>query len=112
VIFNKVAGDSPKIDLEKEKNLHNVVLNLIENKLINSAHDISEGGIISSLAECCIINIENSIGANVNIPIKEREDFSLFSESQSRIIVSVSEESKSKFENKLKEFKQPFFLLG
>lgn len=112
IIFNKVAGDSPQIDLKKEKILHNVVLNLIENNLINSAHDISEGGIISSLAECCIINEENPVGAQINIPIKSREDFSLFSESQSRIIVSVSEKLKSRFESCLKEFPQPFFLVG
>ncbi len=91
VIHKKVAGDSPKINLNVEKKLHDCLLGLIEKKLILSAHDISEGGIICALAECCIINEENPIGAEINIPIKTREDFSLFSESQSRIIVSITE---------------------
>ena len=116
VVHNKVAGDSPKINLNIEKRLHEALLNLIEKKLINSAHDISEGGIISAIAECCILNKESAsgglIGAEVNIPIKTREDFSLFSESQSRIIVSLEPKNKDKFENLLNEKEQTFAFLG
>jgi phosphoribosylformylglycinamidine synthase subunit PurL len=98
IIHNLVTGEPPKIDLQREKDLHSVLLKLIENKLIKSAHDISEGGIISCLAECCILDKENLVGAEVNIPVKTKEDFSLFSESQSRIIVSVPKEKKDAFE--------------
>lgn len=101
VEFNVVSGNAPKMDLQREKDLHTVVLDLIAKKFINSAHDISDGGILTALAECCIINEEHKIGAVVNIPVKFREDFSLFSESQSRIIVSVSPEKRDDFE---KEF--------
>jgi phosphoribosylformylglycinamidine synthase len=52
------------------------------------------------------------LGAEVKIPIKTRTDFSLFSESQSRIIVSASPNNKENFESKLKEFNQPFTYLG
>jgi len=112
VIHNKVAGDSPKINLDVEKRLHDSLLSLIGKKLINSAHDVSEGGIISALAECCIMDREKLIGAEVNIPIKTREDFTLFSESQSRIIVSIDPKSKEKFENSVKEKGQAFTFLG
>ena len=112
VIHKKVAGDSPKINLNVEKKLHDCLLGLIEKKLILSAHDISEGGIICALAECCIINEENPIGAEINIPIKTREDFSLFSESQSRIIVSIIKTNKNEFEEFLKDKKQSFTFLG
>ena len=61
-------------------------------------HDVSEGGLISCLAECCILEKENLIGADVNIPVKSREDFSFFSESQSRVVVSVNEGNKNEFE--------------
>ena len=98
VIHNKVEGNSPQIDLSTEKKLQDTVLELIRKKLINSAHDISEGGIICALAECCIINEEKMLGAEVNIPIKSRKDFSYFSETQSRIIVSVSSDKKEEFE--------------
>ena len=112
LVHNKVAGESPKINLEVEKKLHDALLELIDKNLIESAHDISEGGIICAVAECCIINEENPVGAKVNIPIKSREDFSLFSESQSRVLVSVSPSNKNKFETLLKMKKQIFTLLG
>ena len=112
VMYDKVMGDCPKIDLQTEKDLQNVVLRLIESKLINSAHDISEGGLICALAECCILDQENLIGAEVYVPIKTRFDFSMFSESQSRIIVSVSEENKTRFEQILSESFTPFVCIG
>ncbi|MHB1687247.1 MAG: phosphoribosylformylglycinamidine synthase subunit PurL [Ignavibacteriaceae bacterium] len=112
VIHGKVAGDSPKIDLNVEKNLQETLLRLIDKKLIKSAHDISEGGVAASLAECCIINRENLIGAEIDIPIKSREDFSIFSESQSRIIISVAEKNKSSVENILTVNNQKYFLAG
>ncbi len=112
VIFNQVAGDSPKLDLETEKKLHTLLHSLIQKKIINSAHDISEGGIITSLAECCIINEEKMIGAEVNIPVKTRDDFSFFSESQSRVIVSVSPVKKEIFEHIVAEFNYPSVYLG
>ena len=111
-IHNKVAGDSPKLNLEVEKKLHNSLLGLIEKKLIKSAHDVSEGGVICALAECCIINDENTIGAEVNIPVISREDFTLFSESQSRVIVSVNPEMQNEFEDYLNEHKQVYEYLG
>ncbi|MCL5029802.1 MAG: phosphoribosylformylglycinamidine synthase subunit PurL [Bacteroidetes bacterium] len=112
IIHGKVAGDSPRINLDTEKKLQDTVLTLINKKLIKSAHDISEGGIIAALAECCIMNDENLIGASVNIPVKTREDFSLFSESQSRIIISVSKDKRSEVEKLLGEYNQVFYFLG
>jgi len=112
IIHSKVRGDSPQLNLPKEKLLHDSILSLIVNKLINSAHDISEGGIVCCIAECCIINENKMIGAEVTLPVKTRKDFSLFSESQSRIVVSVSPGAKDKFESTLREFNQPFMYLG
>ncbi len=54
----------------------------------------------------------NFIGADVKIPIKTRKDFSLFSESQSRIIVSIKPENKNEFEETLNDSKQIFTYLG
>jgi phosphoribosylformylglycinamidine synthase len=112
VTHNQVAGDSPKLELANEKKLHDAVLSLIRKRLIKSAHDVSEGGIACALAECCIINEEKLIGASVQIPIKTRADFSFFSESQSRIIVSVNPNLKNEFENEIKNSAQPYFLIG
>jgi phosphoribosylformylglycinamidine synthase II len=105
IIHNNVAGESPTIDLDEEKKLQDTLLSLIRKGLIKSAHDISEGGIVSALAECCIMNQEKQIGCEVEIPIKSRKDFSLFSESQSRVIISVSKEKILKNELELSGIK-------
>ncbi len=103
VVHNLVEGDAPDIDLDKEKKLQDAVLGLIQNKLINSAHDISDGGLAVALAECTIIDEENPVGAKVKLNIEGRADLPLFSESQSRVIVSVSPEKKADFENYLNQ---------
>jgi phosphoribosylformylglycinamidine (FGAM) synthase-like enzyme len=112
IIHNLVTGESPKIDLHREKDLHSVLLKLIEKKWIKSSHDVSEGGLISCLAECCILEKENLIGADVNIPVKSREDFSFFSESQSRIVVSIGAENRDEFEKYFPAGKIYFTYLG
>jgi phosphoribosylformylglycinamidine synthase len=100
------------MDLVREKKLHESILGLLDKKLIKSAHDVSEGGIICALAECCIINEENKIGASVEMPIKSRTDFSLFSESQSRVLISINPGNKNDLEEHLSEIKQSFIYLG
>ncbi|MCP5062446.1 MAG: phosphoribosylformylglycinamidine synthase subunit PurL [Ignavibacteriae bacterium] len=112
VIHNKVSGNSPTVDLQKESDLQEIILELIKRKVIESAHDVSDGGIICAIAESCIINESKQIGASVNIPIKTREDFSLFSESQSRIIISVAKEKDEDFINLMKEANIPHTFLG
>ncbi|MBX3008790.1 MAG: phosphoribosylformylglycinamidine synthase subunit PurL [Melioribacteraceae bacterium] len=112
VHHNLVTGEIPKIDLRAEKDLYTTILELINNGIVNSAHDISDGGILVSIAESAIIDKENPIGAKVNIPIKSREDFSLFSESQSRVIISVSPENKEFFESIASKSFTPYKLIG
>ncbi|MBI5808230.1 MAG: phosphoribosylformylglycinamidine synthase subunit PurL [Ignavibacteriales bacterium] len=112
VVHNLVTGECPKIDLQTEKDLQTLILHLIESNIIKSAHDISEGGILAALAECCIIDDENPIGAKVHVPIKTREDFSFFSESQSRVIVSVHPDNQEKFEKIASKSFTPYYFLG
>jgi len=112
VVHNLVTGECPKIELQTEKDLQTLILHLIESNIIKSAHDISEGGILAALAECCIIDDENPIGAKVHVPIKTREDFSFFSESQSRVIVSVHPDNQEKFEEIASKSFTPYYFLG
>lgn len=93
VMHNKVLGECPQLNLQTEKTLHDVLLKLIRNRLVVSAHDVSDGGIAVALAECGIQNRGNNIGAEVTVPFTGREDFALFSESQSRVIISVKAEN-------------------
>ncbi len=87
-VHGLVEGDAPDIDPEFEKKLQECLLELIEKKLINSAHDISDGGIAVALAECCVMNREKEIGCEVNFDYLARKDFQLFSEIQSSVIIS------------------------
>ncbi len=112
VCHNLVKGDAPNIDLQTEMDLQKLLLNLIESGLIKSAHDISEGGIITALAESCVINRETPIGAKVSLPVKSRNDFTYFSESQSRVLLSVSSENKNDFEKAVAGSFTPFHYLG
>lgn len=88
LIQNLVKGDAPEINLDEEMNLHKAILELINNGIINSAHDISEGGIAVALAECCIMNRNNLTGCEIKYDYEFRKDFDLFSETQSRVIIS------------------------
>ena len=111
-IHGLVTGEIPRIDLQTEKDLHKLLLELIDSGLIKSAHDVSDGGILTALAESCIINREKMIGAKVKIHIKTREDLTFFSESQSRVIISISPDNKEKFEKTAARSFTPFICLG
>ncbi|GJQ63023.1 MAG: phosphoribosylformylglycinamidine synthase subunit PurL [Melioribacteraceae bacterium] len=112
VTHNLVEGNSPHLDLQTEKDLQDTLLDLIGKKLVKSAHDVSEGGIITSLAESCISDGKNLIGAEVTIPVKTREDFTFFSETQSRVVVSVAPEKIDEFELFVSQTFTPFTKIG
>ena len=99
IIHDKVAGMPPKINLELEKSTNETILNAIKSGYVVSAHDVSDGGLSIALAECCIINKSNPIGIEAKIESELKEHQLLFSESQSRFILSVKSESKSDFES-------------
>ena len=88
-----VAGDAPEIDLLKEQRTQSVCLQAVASHLVKSAHDCSEGGIAVALAECCIAGgMGNLIGATVSLNSEGlREDFLLFGEDQSRILLTTEE---------------------
>ncbi len=90
LIHDKVTGDAPNVNIGADKNLISTILELTRGKFINSAHDISDGGLAVALAECCIINRTLNMGCNVNIEYRGRKDFVMFNESQSWIIISYN----------------------
>ncbi len=112
VAHNLVTGECPKLDLQTEKDLQKLLLELIRADLVKSAHDVSDGGVITAVAESCITNRNKQVGAEVELPVKTREDFSFFSESQSRVIVSVSSDNKNEFERLAAESFVPFTKIG
>jgi len=97
-IFNRVEGEIPQIDLKLEKKTIELILQSIKSGFIKSAHDLSDGGLAVALAECCVMNRKKKIGAEVNLNIKFRSDFYLFSETQSRFIVTIESKNQNQFE--------------
>ena len=87
-IHGRDAGLPPAIDLGKEKILIKTLLELADRKLATSAHDLSEGGLAQALAECGLSG--NGMGCEIDMETQLRGDVVLFSESQSRALVTVS----------------------
>ena len=90
--YNKVIGPLAIFNSSDEMNLQQLCLELINNNLINSAHDVSDGGISVAIAES-MISSPNSLGAQIHIDHKLREDELLFGECPSLILASINEES-------------------
>ncbi|MEK5277330.1 MULTISPECIES: phosphoribosylformylglycinamidine synthase subunit PurL [Paenibacillus] len=89
-VHGVTEGRPPALDLATEKKLLNAVLTSIRGGLVRSAHDLSEGGLAVALAESCI---SGGIGANVELSANGlRSDVVLFSESQSRIVLTAAPE--------------------
>lgn len=89
-LHGKVAGVPPWIDLALEKRVQSVCRQAIQDGLVRSAHDVSEGGLAVALAECCISGPGPALGAEVELPADGmRADAVLFGESQSRIVLSL-----------------------
>jgi phosphoribosylformylglycinamidine synthase len=104
------ASPAPFMDLDEEANLQKTILELIKNKLIVSAHDVSDGGLWVTLAE-------SAMAGNKGFSVKTtshkvRKDAFWFGESQSRVVVSINQEKKEEFETLLKTNNVAFSHLG
>ncbi len=88
----ELNGDAPELDLHYEKRLQQLILRLIQHKVIKSAHDLSEGGLGIALCES-LFSEQCHLGANISfrefdIDIKSI----LFGEDQSRVLISLEKE--------------------
>lgn len=112
--LHKILGvqysPAPHFDLEEEYQLQKTLLGLIKSKLIQSAHDVSEGGLFIALVESGFVN---NLGFEVQQNNKQvRKDAYWFGESQSRVVISVSPTNQQTIESALHAAKQPFEQLG
>jgi len=97
-----VAGEPPAIDLGREKHLIDCLVALASEGVLESAHDISDGGLAVALAESCfaassvVAGLQTgsfSLGASARIDDPAPAEFALFGERGARAIVSVSPDS-------------------
>ena len=86
-----LGGEAPLIELAAEVALQKLVLALARAHLLESAHDVSDGGLGATLAECCAAGPEN-LGARIELPATAAALDALsrlFGEAPSRVVVSV-----------------------
>jgi phosphoribosylformylglycinamidine synthase len=112
IVHGQVAGDCPFIDLQDEKSIQAACLEAIQTGLLNSAHDVSDGGLGVALAECCIMNHEHPIGATFELWPYDRADFAFFGESQSMIIISYAPMLRGAVAQICQKHDVPFTVLG
>jgi len=103
--LNKIKGvahsQAPYFDLEEEFALHQLVISLIKEQKIKSAHDISEGGLIITLLESAFVNNKGfEVSSNVSTL---RTDAYWMGEAQSRVVVSSDIASVASIEAMVKQ---------
>ncbi len=111
------AGDPPHIDLDREKRLQGLVLGLARAHVLESAHDVADGGLAVALAECCATAPDEGgdIGARIDLPQQHSpvsEVSLLFGEQPSRVVVSVRPDRVSSILERAKEVGLPAAELG
>ncbi|MAR39762.1 MAG: phosphoribosylformylglycinamidine synthase II [Flavobacteriales bacterium] len=102
-------SSTPKFDLDMEAELQNTLTKLIRAGVIESAHDVADGGTFITLLESAMVN---NLGFDITTSSEIREDAFLFGESPSRVIVSVREVKEDRFLDLLKKSDLPFSLIG
>src|ERR1700674_4122326 len=100
-----VAGEPPAIDLTAEKRLIDCLVALAAEGAVQSAHDISDGGLAITLAESCFASVvaglqtgsfpaaegNAHLGAMISLPDDSASaEAALFSERGARAVVSVT----------------------
>ena len=90
-IHGKIEGPLASYDIDYEMAVQNLCLKLIEQGIVKSAHDVSDGGLSVNIAESILHATNENVGAKINIESKLREDELLFGECQSMIIVTINE---------------------
>jgi len=107
-----VAGEPPVVDLLAERQLQHCVLAMINQGILHSAHDLSEGGLACGLAESAIGNKLAPVG--IDIVLQDRLDPVplFFGETQGRIIVSCNQNSSNQVLQIAKDHGVPCHQLG
>ncbi|MFC1667072.1 phosphoribosylformylglycinamidine synthase subunit PurL [Candidatus Omnitrophota bacterium] len=114
--IHKLKKGNPNIDMNMEKTVQEACLEMIQSGIIRSAHDCSEGGLATCLAESCISNASHMIGATIELDDATKGDMRLdgvlFGEAPSRIVVSLNVDDLGKLEGIAKKHLLSHYKLG
>ncbi|WEB41795.1 phosphoribosylformylglycinamidine synthase subunit PurL [Streptomyces yunnanensis] len=94
VVHEHLGGLPPKVDLERERLLAEILISASRDGMIDAAHDLSDGGLVQALVESCL---RGDKGARVVVPDAVDPFVFLFSESAGRAIVSVPRSEELRF---------------
>ncbi len=83
----QLYGELAKLDLILEKGVQDLLRQMISSQLLQSVHDLSDGGLSVALAESCLAGNK---GASVDIDCSARPELELFGEGPSRVLISVN----------------------
>jgi phosphoribosylformylglycinamidine synthase len=112
LIHGMIKGTPPWIDLKLEQAVQNCCLEAIDEGILRSAHDVSDGGLAVTLVECSVGGPEKPLGVRIESHEMIRGDALLFSESQSRIVVSVKERDLAELEKIAARHNAPAQVIG
>ena len=103
------ASPAPYFDLEEEVKMQQVISQLISRNLVQSANDVSDGGLFICLLECAM---PRNLGFDITTDAEIRTDAFLFGEAQGRVVVTVSPSRETQFIDHMIESAIPFTTLG
>jgi phosphoribosylformylglycinamidine synthase subunit PurL len=85
-VLKRIWGLPPALDMDYEKRIQTAIRAIVNEGLVDSAHDLSDGGLAIALAECA----SQGIGASIELSTGLRPELALFHEGPSRILVSTA----------------------
>jgi len=102
-IYNLDKTELVKSNIEGSREYYETLSKTLNSKIFNSIHDISEGGLISTLLEMCF---ENNRGVDLNLNNLDKHDLltNLFAETSFSFLCGVSNDKASEFENLMKGY--------
>ncbi|MDH5639619.1 MAG: AIR synthase related protein, partial [Nitrospinota bacterium] len=114
IIHEMEKGTPPSLNLQREAMLQKLMVTLASKGLVHSMHDVSLGGLAVSLAEGLMGEHEDGFvpGVEVFLNADIRADFPLFSESQSRVVISCPQSKMDEILKLAKDHGTPAKLIG
>ncbi len=94
IVHGHLGGLPPAVDLDAERELAEILVNVSRDGLVDAAHDLSDGGLAQALVESCL---RYGLGARVWVPDEIDPFVFLFAESAARAIVAVPRSEEVRF---------------
>ncbi|MDR6940831.1 phosphoribosylformylglycinamidine synthase subunit PurL [Mucilaginibacter pocheonensis] len=104
-----LKAPAPYFDIDKEYDMQQTIKGLIKHRVIESAHDVADGGLYIALLEAAM---PNGLGFDIETDDTIRKDAFLFGEAQGRVIVTVAPEEQERFIEFMATSEVEFSLLG